>query len=166
MAKKDEMKEEKSEMKKGPAEKQTSSRTVKAGDKVAVHYVGRTEGIIFDSSRESAPIEFKVGSHEVIRGFEDAVIGMSPGQKKTIKIPPEQSYGEHVDKMVVAVPRQTIRIDAELKPGQRLEMTLPDGSRRVLTIVKVEGDAITIDLNHPLAGKTLEFEIEIMAVNN
>lgn len=137
---------------------------IKLGDKVAVHYVGRTDGVVFDSSRNMDPIEFVVGSREVIKGFEDAVIGMNVGDKKTIKIPPEQAYGPHVDKMVVTVPRQTMRLDAELKPGMRVEMTLPDGNRRVLTIVKIEGDALTIDLNHPLAGKTLEFELEIMRI--
>lgn len=143
--------------------KQGSNDVIKQGDKVAVHYIGKADGVVFDSSRNMAPIEFVVGNREVIKGFEDAVIGMKTGEKKTITIPPDQAYGPHIDKMVVVVPRQTMRIDAELKPGMKVEMTLPGGNQRILTIVKLEGDALTIDLNHPLAGKTLVFEMEIMS---
>ncbi len=146
--------------------KKQNNEPIKQGDKVAVHYIGRTDGVVFDSSRNMDPIEFVVGSGELIKGFDTAVIGMKVGDKKTIKIPPEQAYGAHEPKMVVTVPRQTMKLDAELKPGMRVEMTLPDGNHRILTIVKVEGDALTIDLNHPLAGKTLEFELEIMSVGN
>ena len=140
------------------------SLRVKQGDKILVEYTGRTEGKIFDTSRGREPLQFTVGNHEVIKGFDEAVIEMAVGGKKTITLNPEQAYGSHVDKMVVKIPRQAIKLDAELKPGMRLEMTDPEGHMRILTIVAIEGDAVTIDLNHPLAGKTLEFELEVVKI--
>lgn len=149
------------------AKKEESVHTTpQDGDRVLVEYTGRVDNIVFDTTQGRQPFEFLVGAKEVIKGFEDAVRKMKIGDKTTVKIPPEQAYGPHIDKMVVAVPRQTIRLDAELKPGQRLEMTLPEGTVRIITIVSIKGDAVTIDLNHPLAGKTLEFEVELKAINS
>jgi len=146
------------------AKQQDAAKVIKSGDKIAVDYTGRVDGVVFDTSKGREPIGFTVGAHEVIGGFDEAVIGMEVGGKKTITIPPDKAYGPHVDKMVVIVPRQVIKLDGEFKPGMRLEMTLPDGTARLLTIVKIDGDAVTIDLNHPLAGKTLEFDLEIKSI--
>ena len=148
------------------AKQQESTQVIKAGDKVTVDYTGRIEGVVFDTSTGREPLSFTVGAHEVISGFDEAVIGMSVGAKKTISIPPEKGYGPHVGKMVVVVPRQVLKISGELKEGVRLEMTLPDGTNRLLSIVKIDGDAVTIDLNHPLAGKTLEFDFEIKSIES
>ena len=143
-----------------------SSQKVKQGDRVSVHYTGKTQGKVFDTSKGREPLQFTVGTHEVIKGFDQAIDGMAVGESKTITIPPEEAYGTHMDKMVVKIPRQAIKLDAELKPGMRLEMTDPEGHMRILTIVAIEGDAVTVDLNHPLAGKTLEFELEVVKISD
>ena len=142
--------------------------TIKQGDKISVEYEGRFDsGEVFDSSRHgdhSHPIEFTVGEHYVIKGFEDAVIGMSVGEEKEIILEPEDAYGERNEELVRDFDRKEIPLKLEPKVGMVLGFNLPQGGQFPATITKVTDDKVTFDLNHPLAGKRLNFKIKVIDV--
>ena len=142
---------------------------VKKGDKITVEYEGRLEnGEIFDSSAHgdhSHPLEFEVGSGELIKGFDDGVIGMKKDEEKEIVITPDNAYGQRNPKLVKTIPRQNIPNDQEPKPGMMLQVGLPDGKRIPAFIAEVNDKEVTIDLNHPLAGKTLIFKIKVVKID-
>ncbi|MEK7851198.1 MAG: peptidylprolyl isomerase [Deltaproteobacteria bacterium] len=138
---------------------------VKAGDKVRVHYVGSLEdGTVFDSSREGEPMEFAVGERMLIPGFEDAVIGMSAGDSKTVSIPPEDAYGSHIEELITVVERSQIPTSLEPKIGMMLQADSDDGMVVPFTVKEVTEDSVILDGNHPLAGKGLTFEIELLEI--
>ncbi len=136
------------------------------GDVVKVHYTGKFEsGEIFDSSRERAePFIFKTGEEMVIPGFDAALIDMAVGDKKTVTIPATDGYGDYLEEFVLKVPRAQFPKDAELEVGMQFD--LHDGQGRALPAVvsEISGDEITLDANHPLAGETLVFEIELLEI--
>jgi len=135
------------------------------GDTVRVHYTGTlTDGTMFDTSQEREPLEFIMGSGNVISGFEEATRNMEVGQVKTVTIPAEKAYGPYHEEMVLAMPRDQLPTDLNPEIGQRLQMQSPDGTRVVVVITDVSDIAITLDANHPLAGKDLTFEIELMEI--
>ena len=135
----------------------------KKGDTVQVHYTGRLEsGEIFDSSEGSEPLEFEVGSGQVIAGFDEGVRGMTVGDSKTIEIEPDEAYGERVDALVQSVQREGMRLDREPEVGMRLGLQLPDGNEIPVTVTEVTDDFITIDANHPLAGQKLIFDVKLV----
>jgi peptidylprolyl isomerase len=135
----------------------------KKGDTVKVHYVGKLDdGSIFDSSENRQPLEFVVGSNQVIPGLEEAVIGMDPGDKKTIKIPSEQAYGPHYPELVAQFERNQFPADFELAIGLQLEIPQKDGRALLVTVTELTDESVTLDANHPLAGKDLTFEIELL----
>ena len=137
----------------------------KQGDKVSVHYTGKLhDGSVFDSSREREPLEFSIGKGEVIKGFEDAVEGMSEGDVKTVTIAPAQAYGEFKEAELMKVKRAQLPPDLRVEPGMFLEATSKDGRVVKVRIAEVKEDCIIIDGNHPLAGKELIFEIELLRV--
>lgn len=145
----------------------------KEGDKVRVHYTGRLEGgEVFDSSEcaeqecgcEAGPLEFTVGEGEVIPGFEKAVIGMNVGETKTFTIPVDEAYGQRNDEMVVAVERSHIPADMTPEVGMRLEVTQEDGREFPVVITEVTDTHVTIDANHPLAGRDLTFDIKLVEI--
>jgi len=137
----------------------------KHGDTVKVHYTGMLEdGTTFDSSRERGPIEFEIGSGMVIPGFEQAVEGMSPGETRTETFGPEQAYGPHEEEMTMKVERSRVPAGLELQAGQRLQVKSPDGETSAVTITEVTATSVTLDANHPLAGKDLSFEIELVEI--
>lgn len=137
---------------------------VKEGDTVAVHYTGRLEdGEVFDSSAGGDPIQFTVGEAQVIPGFEAAVVGREVGDKATVKIPPEQAYGERDDKLVQQLDRAQIGGEG-LDVGQRVSLQDQAGRPFQAEVVEADESSITLDFNHMLAGKTLAFEIELVAV--
>ena len=139
--------------------------TAERGDTVAVHYKGTLEdGSIFDSSEGDQPIEFTIGAHEVIDGFETAVIGMSAGDRKTEAIPPENAYGNHEEELVFHVPRSSMQPGLEISPGDFVRVTLPDGQTAPMQVLEIDEEAVTLDANHPLAGKTLTFELELVEI--
>lgn len=138
----------------------------KLGDTVLVHYTGKLEdGTIFDSSLERQPLQFSIGSGEVIPGFEQAAIGMSPGQSKTEVIESDRAYGPYHPEMVLVVERQQIPQDVEVAEGQQLHLQHPTGEVIPVTITQIDDAQVVLDANHPLAGRDLTFEIHLVAIN-
>lgn len=142
--------------------------TVKTGDKVKIEYTGTLEdGTIFDSSTEHGnPLEFEVGSGQVIKGFDDAILGMNEGEEKQFSIAPADAYGEHDPTLVQKVPREIFPQDSELVPGLLFEAGLPTGEKVPATITEVQGGIVSVDLNHPLAGKKLNFKIKVSVITS
>ncbi len=139
---------------------------VKNGDKVKVEYTGTLDdGTVFDSSKtHDQLLQFEVGSHEVIAGFENAVVGMEQGQEKKITIQPADGYGDRNQQMVQKVPRDALPKEQEPTVGMTLIMGLPTGERFPVTITAVSGAEVTLDMNHPLAGKVLHFRIKVVEI--
>ena len=141
------------------------NQAAKAGDTVQVHYTGKLDdGSVFDSFAGRDPLEFTVGAGQVIPGFEQAVEGMAVGLTKTVTIPSAEAYGERVAEAVLQVPREQLPPDLEPEVGQQLVMQSRDGRQIPIVVVEVTEDSITIDANHPLAGRDLTFEIELVSV--
>lgn len=137
----------------------------KSGDIVAIHYTGKLEdGTVFDSSRDRDPLEFALGRGQVIPGFESAVMGMSLGESKTEVISSEQAYGPYRDEMVMVVDRQQIPADIPLEVGIQLQLQGPDGQAVPVLVSDVSENDVTLDANHPLAGETLIFDIELVGI--
>lgn len=135
----------------------------KKGDTAYVHYTGKLEsGEVFDSSEDGDPLEFELGSGQVIAGFDEGVTGMTVGDQKTIEIEPSDAYGQRAEQLIQAVPRAGINLDREPEVGMRLGLQLPDGNEIPVTITEVTPDSITIDANHPLAGQKLIFDLKLV----
>ncbi|MBF2046724.1 MAG: FKBP-type peptidyl-prolyl cis-trans isomerase [Leptolyngbya sp. IPPAS B-1204] len=138
----------------------------KAGDTVAVHYTGKLEdGTVFDSSEGGMPLEFAIGSGNVIPGFEEAVIGMSPGDTKTAKIPSDEAYGPYYEERVLVVDRQQIPADLPIDIGAQLQIQQQGGMVIPVVITDITDGQVTLDANHPLAGEDLTFEIRLVAIS-
>ena len=136
-----------------------------SGDTVKIHYTGTLEdGSVFDSSRGREPIQFTIGQDQVIAGFEQAVVGMSPGDSKTAAIPAGQAYGPRSDEMVMEVERQRLPDDLEPEIGMRLQIDHGEGQDMVVNVTEVTDSHVIIDANHPLAGKDLTFELELVEI--
>ncbi len=138
----------------------------KSGDRVIVHYSGSLEdGTIFSSTyEEDEPFEFTIGEANVLPSFQNAVIGMNEGETKTISVPPEDGYGEHKTQFVLKMERDQAPPNLELELGKRLQIRLNDGTARVVTVLAITEDSVILDANDPLAGKTLQFEIELIEI--
>lgn len=137
----------------------------RVGSRVRVQYTGRLEnGAVFDTSPEDEPLEFTIGEGQVIPGFEQAVVGMKPGESKTAQVAPEKAYGPHHEELVVAVRRKQLPEQIEPQVGQRLEVRRSDGGSVTLSVTDVSDSTVTLDGNHPLAGHELTFDIELMAI--
>ena len=137
----------------------------KAGDTVRVHYEGQlSDGTIFDSSLEREPIEFILGQDTVIPGFEQAVIGMEVGESKDVSIPPEDGFGEYSEDLVVNIEKSILPPDINPELGMQLEVSSEEETPRVFTIADIAEDIITLDGNHPLAGKEIAFKIELIEI--
>jgi len=133
---------------------------------VTVKYTGKlADGTIFDASPEETPLIFIIGRQEVVKGFEAAVIGMAQGETKTVIIEPDQAYGETNPDLTEEIDRADLPEDLELTVGGQLEVTQKDGSILRLMIDKITNETITLDANHPLAGKALTFVIEMLDVD-
>jgi FKBP-type peptidyl-prolyl cis-trans isomerase 2 len=135
------------------------------GHTVKVHYTGRlVNGTEFDTSRDDEPLEFTIGAGQIIPGFEDAVLGMSPGQSKTINIPTEEAYGPHQPEMVMVVNRQEFPDNITPRVGQELQVRQANRNLEVV-VTAVSDTEVTLDANHPLAGQALVFDIELVEIN-
>jgi peptidylprolyl isomerase len=144
-----------------------SGRMTKAtqGSSVKIHYTGTlNDGSVFDSSEGCDPLEFKIGEGHVIPGFEDAVVGMNQGETKKVIITAEQAYGPHLSEMVVDVERTQLPEFMTPEIGQILQLRRPDGHPIRVTITGISGSLITLDANHPMAGKDLTFDIQLMEI--
>jgi len=137
----------------------------KSGDTVRIHYTGTLEdGTEFDSSSGRDPLQFTIGSGQVIPGFDKAVEGMTVGDSKSVAIPAEDAYGPRRDNMVQDVPRTALPEDLDPVEGMALQAKGQDGNIINLTVTSVADDSITVDANHPLAGKALNFDIELVDI--
>ncbi len=135
------------------------------GDTVKIHYTGTLEdGTVFDSSEGHDPLEFTLGSGQVIVGFEEAVTGMKSGDKKTVNIPAEKAYGQRNEEMILQAPRDQVPSDIDPEVGQQLQMGGPGGETVVVRVTEVTEEHVTLDANPPLAGKDLTFDIELVAI--
>jgi peptidylprolyl isomerase len=138
---------------------------VKSGDTIKVHYHGRLEsGETFDSSEGREPLQFEVGAGHVIRGFDDGVTGMTIGEKKTIHIPVDQAYGHRQEEMVIPFPLNQFPPDLQPQVGMPLTMTTAQGHPVQVVIVEVGEENALLDANHPLAGKDLIFDLELVEI--
>ncbi len=137
----------------------------KAGDTVKVHYTGKLDdGTVFDSSEGRDPLQFTVGSGQMIAGFDAGVNGMNEGETKTVRIGSEEAYGQHRDEMVLTVGKDELPPDMEVEPGDQLQMRHESGQVVMVTVTDVTDANITLDANHPLAGKDLTFDIQLVEV--
>ncbi len=137
----------------------------KQGSTVRVHYTGTLEdGTTFDSSRDRDPLEFKIGEGQLIPGFEEAVKGMSEGDTKRVEIPCEEAYGPHLDEQIAEVSKEQLPDDVDPQPGMLLQAQSEDGRVARFRVTEVGDDTVTIDGNHPLAGKTLIFNLEVVDI--
>lgn len=133
---------------------------------VKVHYTGKlSDGEVFDSSVDREPLEFSLGQKQVIPGFENAVLGMEQGEKKTITIPSGEAYGPHRSDLVVDVQKNQVPPDITPEPGLQLQLRQQDGTIINVTVTGVTDTSVTLDANHPLAGKDLTFEIELVDIS-
>ena len=140
-------------------------RVVKYGDTVHLEYVGRLDdGTTFDTSRGREPLVFTLGDEEMLPAFENGILGMRVGEKKTFTIPAEQAYGLYYPEKVVVFPRTMIPQDITPEVGMQLQQTQEDGSVIIATIIEVNEDSITLDANFPLAGEDLTFEVELLQI--
>jgi peptidylprolyl isomerase len=140
---------------------------VKNGHFVKVDYTGTMEnGDVFDSSRERSPMEIEVGAGQVIKGFERALIGMGEKEKKTFTVSPGEGYGERDDSLEQVFPRSDLPEHFSPKEGEVVTLETPDGKEIPALVSKTDDSSITIDLNHPLAGQSLTFEIEVVEIHN
>ncbi len=137
----------------------------KDGNVVQVHYTGTLDdGQTFDSSREREPLEFTIGQGQMIPGFEKAVVGMAVGESKSVTIPSEEAYGPHRPEMTMKMEKDKFPDGVDPQVGMQFQVGSESGSTVMVTVAKVEDDGVTLDANHPLAGKDLTFEIEVMSI--
>lgn len=131
-----------------------------------IEYTGTLDdGTVFDTSAEyGKPLEFEVGGGQVIKGFEDALLGMNEGDEKEFSVEPSDAYGIHDPTLIQKVPREIFPADADLTPGLLFEAGLPTGEKVPATITAIKDNIISVDLNHPLAGKKLNFKIKLSSI--
>lgn len=138
---------------------------VKANDTVKVHYTGRlSDGTVFDSSLSREPLEFTIGQKMVIPGFEEGMIGMTIGETRTVAIASQDAYGPYLEDLVGSIKRTQIPPNIDLQVGGILQMQTPDGGTMLVVVKALTNEAVTLDANHPLAGKDLAFEINLLEI--
>ncbi len=136
------------------------------GTTVSVHYTGKlSDETVFDSSRDREPLSFEIGAGKVIPGFEESVVGMTPGDTKTIIIESEKAYGPYREDQVVEIEESRLPDDIDPEVGQQLQVQQANGETSVVVIKDVSDGSVVLDANHPLAGEDLTFEIELVSVD-
>jgi peptidylprolyl isomerase len=137
----------------------------KAGDTVQVHYTGKfKDGSVFDTSVQRDPFEVTLGQRQVIPGFEEAVVGMQPGEVKTTQVPPEKGYGDRREDLILEVGRDKVPPELDVQVGKRLKVGTQGGQPMAAEVIDVADDVIKLDANHPLAGRELTFDIQLVAI--
>jgi len=145
--------------------KQHELRIARPGDTVTVAYTGRLDdGTVCVTTASRRPLEFTLGRGRIIPGVEQAVIGMCPGQSKTVRLHPRQAYGKHREGMLIAVDRHRVQTDSELTVGQQLRATCANGRTIAVTVMEITSSKVILDTNHPLAGKTITFDIQLVRI--
>ncbi len=141
--------------------------TLKNGDTVKVHYTGTLDdGRVFDTSKDRDPLEFKVGEGQIIPGFEQGVVGMEVGETRDIEVAPENAYGSRQEELVMEVPAGEFPDHITPEVGMQLQIKQQDGTPFGVVITDVADEAVTLDANHPLAGQTLYFQVELVEIAN
>ena len=149
----------------GGGEGKEGTAQAKDGDTVQVHYTLKLEdGTVFDTSIGGDPLQFTIGDGQLIPGFEQAVVGMSPGESKTVEIPADEAYGPYLEEMVLVVDRDQLPDDLQPEVGQQLQLQQEDGQIVILTVIDISESSVTLDANLPLAGKDLTFDIELVEI--
>jgi FKBP-type peptidyl-prolyl cis-trans isomerase 2 len=146
------------------AAKKGGAAAVAEGKTVTVNYTLKVDGKVLDSSKGKQPIQFTAGNHQMIAGFEKAVMGMKVGERKSFKVSPEEGYGKEDPKAIKSIQKSQLPPDIKPAPGMVLQARDKSGRSRPVKIVEVKKDSVVIDFNHPLAGKTLHFDVEIVSV--
>lgn len=137
----------------------------KFGDTVRVHYQAKSkEGLIFDSTTQLTPLQLTLGKEEIIPAFEKALVGMTEGEKKEISLTAKEAFGPYLQELVTTIPKAQLPPDISFKIGQHLQVQQPDGSSVIVKVVNATDEFITFDANHPLAGKDLTFQIELVEI--
>jgi len=137
----------------------------KVGDTVKVHYEGMlNDGSVFDSSIGGEPFEFVIGQEMVIPGFENAVVGMSEGESKSVEIPPEEGFGDYSDDLQITLERTQLPTNIDPKLGMRLEISFQEGEIRYFIVTELNEENVTLDGNHPLAGQEIVLKIELLEI--
>jgi FKBP-type peptidyl-prolyl cis-trans isomerase 2 len=145
--------------------KERTMSRARAGDTVQVHYTGRfADGSVIDSSVKRDPLEATLGEGQLIPGVEEAVVGMQPGEVKTAKIPPDKGYGERREDLLLEFDRGKVPPEVEVQVGKRLSVETKSGQRLSAEVTNIIDDVIKLDANHPLAGKELTFDIQLVAI--
>jgi peptidylprolyl isomerase len=141
-------------------------RVAKQGDTVRVHYRGKLQdGSIFDETFDREPLRFTIGGGELIPGFEEAVVGMIPGDSKTTEVPVEKAFGPYLEERVVEVPKNNFaRWNLEPAVGERVPIPQPDGSPIDVIVTEVTESKVTVDFNHPFAGQDLTIDIRLLEI--
>jgi peptidylprolyl isomerase len=138
---------------------------IEKGDVIKIHYDAKIGERVIDSSRNKKPLEFKVGEGHVLQGLDEAVVGLKSGEKKTVVVPPEKGYGERKEGLTQKMPRDKSKEPPKaLEEGKIVRYKTDKGTINYATVTKVEDDNITLDLNHPLAGQKLTFDLEIVEI--
>ncbi len=138
---------------------------VNKGDTVKVHYTGKLEsGKEFDSSLDRQPLQFEVGEGSVIEGFEDAVVGMEVGEKKTVTIPAKNAYGSYDENLLIEIPKKNVPEGITPEVGMRLQLVNQQGQAAHVVVTEILDETVKLDANHPLAGKTLVFDLEVLEI--
>ena len=140
-------------------------KTVDTGNAIQVHYTGTlASGEVFDSSEGRDPLQVTIGQGQLISGFENALIGMEINEKKKFTLTPEEAYGERDEEAMRRFPRKELPSDMQVEEGQMLALSTPEGQQIPAKVTQVDDEGITLDLNHPLAGESLTFEIEVVGI--
>jgi FKBP-type peptidyl-prolyl cis-trans isomerase SlpA len=143
----------------------TSSKTVKTDDTVKVHYKGTLDdGQVFDTSENRDPLQFTMGAGQLIPGFENAVLGMAVDDVKTVKVPSKEAYGPVKEELVQEISKEHLPPDLKVEQGMQLVSKQEDGSEVVVSVAQIRDETLVIDANHPLAGKDLTFEIQLVEI--
>lgn len=141
------------------------TQKVKKGDTIMLHYTGRfKDGKVFDNSYDRNPIPVKVGAGEIINGLERAVLGMKPGEKQTVTVKPEEGYGHYSEDLLIEMPEEKIPENISPQEGMQLQLINEEGQKLPVVVKEILDDAIKLDANHPLAGKTLVFDLELVEI--
>jgi len=142
-------------------------KEAQAGDLVSVHYTGKlANGEVFDSSKDRDPLKFTLGNEELLGGFEEGVVGMKPGDTKSVTLNPEEAFGDRREDLVLELPKTEFPQHITPSVGLQLNMSSASGANLTVVITEVGENSVTLDGNHPLAGQTVVFDIELIEIKN